>query len=675
MKFLEIIEGIKENKNQSSPEGLILLIDEIRPPKKHLEQATKNLRNFIQFLQKHEWEREAIRIYFIHFLNSRHLVPLLTNSGILTNKGFFAEASERLNSKILPRAYPDTDHSGTFNEIFHQSWDYRWVDEILNQDWISLFEVVGFKEVDDLDHANPLFGQLINSIIVLSQRVGSSGIEPEILSNLPELEEFDSPFMVQNKDIFDYLTQAQDLEDFDRSDQNPDYKQILVMLNQCADYSQIIRKNKRKFGADLHLTYLLSRLDQNIDRLRTLLRLVVNSEQESSFDVELELFKNLVWAENKKNSLREHFENNIQSLAFQITAHAGKTGEHYIANTPKEWRKMLYSSMGGGLIVGFLSVFKVLIYYMRLSLFGEAFLYSMNYSLGFIGIHISHSTLATKQPAMTASKLAGALDEVTKTKTEALENLTEVIIKLSRSQFIAFVGNVMIAFPVAFFLAWSYLYFTGQQLTDPEKALKLIHELDPLSSYAIFHAGIAGVFLFLSGMISGYYDNKSIYTKIPQRIKNHKFLNKFLGQRRTEKFSIYLDSNLGNLAGNFFLGIFLGSTGTIGVILGLPLDIRHITFASGNFGLAFVSVGDQLSQYTIAITIFGIICIGLMNFLVSFSLAIFVAIKSRGVNFNQSTALIKILLGRFALKPWQFFFPPKVTNTSEDQENLSEKDH
>lgn len=673
MKFLDIIQLIKENENPSSPEGLILLVNEIRPPKKNRDQAGKNLQSFIQFLEKHEWEKEAVKLYFKHFINSRHLVPLLTNSGILTNKGFFTEAIERFNSRLLPRAYADTDHSGTFNAIFHESWDYLWINEIPHEDWISLFEILGLQEVDDLDHPNQVLSQLINSIIVLSQRVGSLGIEQEILSKLPELEEFDSPFMVQNRDIFEYLSQAQDSENFDRSDQNPDYKHILVMLNQCSDYSQTIRKNKRKFGADLYLTYLLSRLNQNIDRLRTLLRLVVNSSEKSPFQVELELFKNLVQAENKKNSLQEHFQNNIQSLAFQVTEHAGKTGEHYIANTTKEWKKMLYSSMGGGLIVGFLSIIKVLIYYLRLPLFGEAFLYSMNYSLGFIGIHVTHSTLATKQPAMTASKLASALDEKAKTKSEALENLAEVIVKLSRSQFIAFVGNVMIAFPVAFLIAWIYHYSTGGQIAEQEKALRLIQELNPFTSYAVFHASIAGVFLFLSGLISGYYDNKSIYNKIPQRIKNHNFLNKYLGKKRTENFSAYLESNLGNLAGNFFLGIFLGTMGTVGFILGLPLDIRHITFASGNFGLAFVSVGDQLSQNEIAITIFGIFCIGLMNFLVSFSLAIFVATKSRGVNFNQSNELLRILFNWFALKPSHFFFPPKISETSEDQESDADR--
>ena len=663
MKLLEIIQSLKGTNDPSSPEGMIRIVDAIRPPKKNLNKASDNLKNLIQVLQKHTWEKEALKLYFNHFLHSRHLVPLLTNSGILTKKGFFTEAMERINSRILPRAYEESDHTGVFNEIFHKSWDYLWINEIPNEVWVSLFQELGLKEVDELNPADKVFGQLINSILVLSQRVAALGLEQEILSKLPELEELDSPFMIQNKNIFAHVDYIEGLDDFDRSDQNPHYKQILVMLNQCSDFSLLIRKNKRKFGADLYLSYLLSRLNQNIDRLRTLLRLVVNSNEKTPFRVELELFRNLVQAENKKNSLNEHFENNIKSLAFQVTEHAGKTGEHYIANTPKEWWSMLFSSMGGGFIVGFLSIFKVLIYYLKLPLFGEAALYSMNYSLGFIGIHISHSTLATKQPAMTASKLAGALDEKAKTKSAAIENLAEVVVKLSRSQFIAFVGNVVVAFPVAFLVAWAYHYFSGGQIAETEKALKLVQELDPFHSYAIFHAGIAGVFLFMAGLISGYYDNKSIYNKIPQRIRKHKFLNRFLGKSRTVKFSEYLDQNLGNLAGNFFFGIFLGSMGTVGIILGLPLDIRHITFSSANFGMAFVSIGDQLSQYEIGITILGIICIGLMNFLVSFSLAIFVATKSRGVSFTQRNELFKILLERFALKPWQFFFPPKTPKT------------
>jgi site-specific recombinase len=36
---------------------------------------------------------------------------------------------------------------------------------------------------------------------------------------------------------------------------------------------------------------------------------------------------------------------------------------------------------------------------------------SLNYGLGFVLIHILHFTVATKQPAMTAARLAAAIEE------------------------------------------------------------------------------------------------------------------------------------------------------------------------------------------------------------------------------------------------------------------------
>jgi site-specific recombinase len=529
--------------------------------------------------------------------------------------------------------------------------------EIPEETWVNLFKLLGLCQIDELELDNRMLTQTLNSIMVLSQRVAALGLEPEILSKLPELEDFDSPFLVQNKTLFDYIDHYDVNSDFDQSDQNPDYKHILVMLSQCEDYTLLIRKNKSKYGTDLHFTYLLHRLNQNIARLRLLLKVVTKSESQTPFQTEIEMLNVLVKAINRKNSLSDHIEDNVNLLAFQITEHAGKTGDHYITNTSREWWKMLLSAMGGGLIVGFLTIIKVMIYYLRLPLFGEAFLYSMNYSLGFIGIHLTHSVLATKQPAMTASKLAAALDESDKPKSVSLSNLAELIVKISRSQFIAFVGNVFVAFPVAFLLAYGFHYLTGNHVADSDKAFHLIHNINPISSLALLHAGITGIFLFLSGMISGYYDNKNIYNRIPQRIKNNPGLKRVLGSKISLRIGTYIENNLGSLAGNFFLGIFLGTMGTIGIILGLPLDIQHITFASGNFGLAFVSVGDQLSTNQILITVAGIIGIGLMNFLVSFSLAIFVVMKSRKITYSHSSKLLKIIAHRFFTRPHHFFLP------------------
>ncbi|MCL6258718.1 site-specific recombinase [Aquiflexum sp. TKW24L] len=671
----EILFYIKQQHEEMTPDLLVVFVDYVRPSKKNLSQAKVNFDNLLLLLKNNPDELHLLKSYLSRIFEGKQYVHLFTESGILTTRGFFQESFYRINSMMLPKYLNDNDTIAIFGTVFHRKWDFWWVKEIPNEYWEALFQLFGLREIEELGMEDRMLTQTLNSIIVISQRVAALGLEPEILSKLPELEDFDSPFLIQNKTLFEYLDHYKEKPNFDRTDQNPDYKHILVMLSQCEDYTLLIRKNKSKFGTDLHFTYLLHRLNQNIGRLRSLLKLVTKSDSQTPFQGEIELLQVLVRAVNRKNSLSDHIEDNVNLLAFQITEHAGKTADHYITNTSKEWWKMLFSSMGGGLIVGFLSIIKVMVYYLRLPLFGEAFLYSMNYSLGFIGIHVTHSVLATKQPAMTASKLAAALDESDKPKAVSLDNLVELIVKISRSQFIAFVGNVMIAFPVAFLIAYGYHYLTGSHVAESDKAMYLLEGINPISSFALLHAGIAGVFLFLSGMISGYYDNKNIYNKIPQRIKNNPNLNKIFGSKIALRFGTYIENNLGSLAGNFFLGIFLGSMGTIGIIFGLPLDIQHITFASGNFGLAYASIGDQLSTYQILITIGGIICIGLMNFLVSFSLAIFVVMKSRKVTFSHSSKLFGIIMRRFFTRPHHFFFPsrPAVVEAERVESKIAEK--
>lgn len=53
-----------------------------------------------------------------------------------------------------------------------------------------------------------------------------------------------------------------------------------------------------------------------------------------------------------------------------------------------------------------------------------------------------------------------------------------------------------------------------EPLLTHAKATTLLHSLNPFTSLAIPHAAIAGVCLFLSGLIAGYFDNMSVYRKV-----------------------------------------------------------------------------------------------------------------------------------------------------------------
>ena len=73
---------------------------------------------------------------------------------------------------------------------------------------------------------------------------------------------------------------------------------------------------------------------------------------------------------------------------------------------------------------------------------------------------------------------------------------------------------------------------------------------------------------------------------------------------------------------------------------------------------ALVALDHQIDFDTALMSMLGIIGIGSVNLLVSFGLALFVALKSRRARFNQKGAFVREMARRFVRKPGQFFLPP-----------------
>ena len=144
-------------------------------------------------------------------------------------------------------------------------------------------------------------------------------------------------------------------------------------------------------------------------------------------------------------------------------------------------------------------------------------------------------------------------------------------------------------------------------------------------SKALLFAAIAGVCLFLAGLISGYYDNLAAYERIRERVEHTRWLKRVMGEARLKRFAAYLDDNLGALAGNFFFGVMLGTMGTIGYMTGLPLDVAHVTISSAYFGLSVSALDFSVDLATVANSVAGIALIGFINLSVSFTLALWVA--------------------------------------------------
>ncbi len=192
-----------------------------------------------------------------------------------------------------------------------------------------------------------------------------------------------------------------------------------------------------------------------------------------------------------------------------------------------------------------------------------------------------------------------------------------------------------------------------------QKADKLLTDLNPIQSAAIFHAAIAGVFLFLSGIISGNVSNKCKHNQLFYRIQEHPLLKLSIGKEKTAKIANWFERNWAGVVSNGWFGVFLGSTASIGIFFGLNLDIRHITFASGNFALGLYGKEFMVDGWIIFWSIFGIGIIGIMNFMVSFSLSLGLAFRSRNIPISEIVLLIKSVWAYFKTHPMVFFFPLK----------------
>ncbi len=592
---------------------------------------------------------------FIH----SDISEVMTESGLIAETGFWSELHRRFNDKILPPLKNKGSFLYAIDLIFYKSWDYKWVDGVSDQLWIELFELLGIEfNIPD----KSLRMQLLNSLNVLSYRVANLGMEKTVVERAGKgLGGIGLPFVGQNRVLNDYRF---DLENNEGKHSLEFRQAYLAQLEQCDEVLSLLKRKRVLLGISVRQTYAMLQLEQLLERIRLIIDFAGRNNQ-INLERFVYLFKKVIENENTKDSIRKCFGENIELLAYQIAEHERNTGEHYITSTKREYTDMFRSAAGGGVIVGFAALFKMLLHHLSMAPFWQAFFYSINYATGFILIQVTGCTLATKQPAMTASTIASSLDGK-KFGSPNLPQLALTVSRVWRSQTAAFAGNLLVTFPVALFIAIVWGFIFGKPLAEGQHAQLLLDEINPLKTASYLYAAIAGVFLFLSGLISGYVDNHVRYVKVPQRVREHPFLRLTFSQGRIDKIAAFIDKNMGLIIGNLMFGIFMGSAQFFGYILGLPIDVRHITFSTANMAVGLWGLGFHLPLSEWFWVLFGIALIGFINFAVSFALAFYVAVKSRGIRIRQYGRIFHYLKNILVKYPLDFLLPPKKSRTVED---------
>ncbi len=602
---------------------------------------------------------ESLRIAFtsklVSFIGQARQTEVFTHVTALSRTGFIRDLRRLLFYKVLAPIENHQELGTIVRKVFNNKNDVDWINAIPADDLALFFKQIGIIPPGQLPSTHYIIQELLDDLLLLTQMITSLSMDADIIRNFPELLSRTSPYNQLHERVSEWIQQI-GLSQNHRQQSGSHYNAIQSAWKDCVDYTNRIHDSKEQYGTSLHLTITLQKLNKCLKRSNHIIHLIIKHDQESDDFFHLAAFvKAVITSEIRKYSVRNLINESVHTLTYQITEHTGKTGEHYITSSRREYNNMFFSAMKGGLVISFMVVIKYLIGLLRLPVLQDTFLKGLNYSFGFIGIHLWHGVVATKQPAMTASAVAQSI--ALKSQQEEVKDIGEVILKVFRSQFAAVAGNLMMVFPMAFIIGYVYYSLNGSVLLPVAEAHHKYEMLHPFKSLALVHAAIAGVMLFLSGILSGLADNANLYNRYADRIKKARFLKKTIGTKWSYKLGNYINHQLGNLTGNFSLGFLLAVVAFFGYITGLPLDIQHVAFATGNLGFAAASIYDHITWHEAIWAGVGVMAIGITNIGVSFSLTLIVVVKSRGISLTLMPRVLKYVLLEFAKNPFRFFLP------------------
>ncbi|MFY7758571.1 MAG: recombinase, partial [Flavobacterium stagni] len=329
---------------------LVDLVQMLRPrnPKSF---ESLSIQSFLAFLSQDIEHRKQIGERVMNVLHRRKFARILSDTGILRDSDFWYEIKQRAWAKILP-FQPDEDTlEFVLNQVFYKSSDPIWLAKIPLDELQELFSLLGFSDAyTSAADATPL-SELLTATALLSQRMSGRALESDVIKMVPEYADLESPFLAFENEFEVLHHQIRQGEYHAVSAADLNYKQLLILHKQCEEYVDKAFQNSAKFGISLKVNQSLLRIRQQLQRVKALLTYLVVEKPIDRKNNSILLALRLIRFNCQKNNVRQLFNESTQLIAYEITQHTARTGEHYITETRSAYFSMLKAALGGGFIV------------------------------------------------------------------------------------------------------------------------------------------------------------------------------------------------------------------------------------------------------------------------------------------------------------------------------------
>ena len=326
-------------------------------------------------------------------------------------------------------------------------------------------------------------------------------------------------------------------------------------------------------------------------------------------------------------SIRAHLRQHFYLLSRSVAERNGVSGEHYVARSPAERRSLYWSACGGGAVVVLMTILKTYFVKIDLAPLFRATGIWIIYSGAFIAMQAMHLTLATKVPSFAANHLAKTLRRARDDgNTEAAR---AEWIEILRSQGLALAGNVSAAAVLATLVGYLFRAIGHEALMSVPYAEHTLQGLHPLFSPLLFQGALVGILLWISSLIGGWFENWVVYRDLPMAITHDARLRTLVGDARAARMGEGLRTQATGLATNVSLGFLLAFIPVFGSFFGLNLDGKHVTLMTASSIFGGVTLGHDMPLKLWAPAAVGLLLTAVLNFGVSFFLALSVAARAQ----------------------------------------------
>ncbi|MBZ4335441.1 site-specific recombinase [Corallococcus interemptor] len=591
-------------------------------------------------------------------------LKLFAQVGLSAGNGFFSELTDRFVRGVLPAPPEPGKLSELLLRLFPVPEDAEWLGALSPMLLARLTALVGEPPPPEPTPSSRVRGDLMDALLLLGVQVAGLGLAEDVRDRTPDLAFRASPFL-RLRLVSDAVLARDGAQEA--------LADLARAVEDCRGVVRTVTRHLEDSGVSVDLVYRLERIQRGLDRMEAIARVLGAPRGEPRWREALALLSDLLRLAHSDRSVRALVRRNSRLMARKIIERTGNTGEHYITSTPAEFHHMVHSAAGGGLLTAFAAAMKFVLTGLPLAPFFAGLFVALNYAGAFVVMQLLGLTLATKQPSMTASTLAAAVGEDTGPDSRArrMERLSALVPRVTRSQLAAILGNLGCVLPVAVALALGFQSLTGHTFLSQEKARHVVDTLHPWKSATLLYAALTGVLLWASSVAAGWFENFIVYRRLPEALAHHRVLRAVFGVNGARRVADALEHHAAGVGGSVTLGVLLAVAPGVGGFFGVPLDVRHVTFAFGSLALAGCALGPSaVLEPGFLAAAAGVLIVGVVNFGVSFALALGVALRARDVPVREGPRFLGAVFLRFLRSPLPFLLPPRdapATGGTEEQ--------